>query len=104
MTIMINNLPVNVPHSELKDFLNNIGFQVEKIKPMKERIDKSKTTEYVRLEGGEAVEWRAIEVLNGKTWKGKQLSALPDSTYHPDVPDQPESIGTPAGSSDRNNP
>ncbi len=84
MTIMITNLPI--PHDELKAFIEKHGFEVEKIKPMSERHDKSKTTEYVRLVGGETAESQAIEVLNGCTLKGNELSVSPDTTYHPDQP------------------
>lgn len=88
MTIKISNLP-DVTHSELREFLAEQDFRVEKIKPMKDRdIDKSESTEYVRLKEGDDAEFKAIEILNGKMWKGKELSVSLDTTYHDDGDDQ----------------
>lgn len=95
MKIYVGNLPFSVEESDLKELFS--GYETEEITLIKDKFNgRSKGFGFVVIPDDESAK-KAIEELNGKDFKGRELKISEAKPFDPDKPREPRRFGNSGG-------
>ena len=84
MKIYVGNLPFSVEESDLKELFS--GYETEEVVLIKDKFNgRSKGFGFVTIPNDDAAK-RAIDELNGKDFKGRELKLSEAKPFDPDAP------------------
>jgi len=95
MKLYVGNLPFSVEESDLKELF--AGYSPDEVTLIKDKFNgRSKGFGFVVIADDEAAK-RAIEELNGKDFKGRELKISEAKPFDPDAPRPPRRFGGSGG-------